>query len=127
MFNPDFSGVCVSPHLIFCIVFCRSLFVLLLFSLGHFIVRPSWIYGFCLHLWYLQTVLTIHEAFICIPSEQRLVYLLRHAQLAHTIFKRATSSNGETKHYLYTMTSPWIATEQISNSYDTDCKTTIHN
>ena len=42
----DFSGVRVARTFIFCVVFCRSLFVLLfLFYFGHCVVCPS-IYGF---------------------------------------------------------------------------------
>jgi hypothetical protein len=49
-----FSGVCVTRSLVFCVMFCRSLFVLFLF--GSCFVCPS-IYGFWLPLWYLQTFL----------------------------------------------------------------------
>ena len=41
---PVFSGVRVDRFLVFCIVFCTSLFVLFLF--GYCIVYPSSIYGF---------------------------------------------------------------------------------
>jgi hypothetical protein len=50
----DFSGVRVARSLVFCVVFCRSLFVLLSFSFGHCVVCPHSIYGFVLPLWYLQ-------------------------------------------------------------------------
>ena len=40
-------------------MFCRSLFVLLSFSIGHFVVCPS-VCGFWLPLWYLQTLLTVY-------------------------------------------------------------------
>ena len=43
-FNLWFSGVRVSRSLVFCVVFCRSLFVLLFLSFGHCIVVPSSIY-----------------------------------------------------------------------------------
>ena len=76
-FTSGFSGVRVSRSLVFCVVFCRSLFVLLscfflsycvsffdlLFLITPFclIVCPSSTYCFWLPLWYLQTVLnTIH-------------------------------------------------------------------
>ena len=53
-----FSKVHVGRSLVFCVVFCRSLFVLLsYFSFGHCIVCLSSIYGFRLHLWCLQTFL----------------------------------------------------------------------
>jgi hypothetical protein len=47
-----FSGVRVSRSLVFCVMFCRSLFVLL--SFVYCVVCPS-IYGFRLPRWYLQT------------------------------------------------------------------------
>ena len=40
-------------------MFCRSLFVLLSFSIGHCVVCPS-VCGFWLPLWYLQTLLTVY-------------------------------------------------------------------
>ena len=43
-FNLWLSGVFVARSLVFCVVFCRSLFVLLSLSLGHCIVVPSSIY-----------------------------------------------------------------------------------
>jgi len=46
----------VAKSLVFCIVFCRSLFSLYYFSCGHCIVYPSLIYSFWLPLWYLQTL-----------------------------------------------------------------------
>ena len=51
-----FSGIHVPPSLIFCEVFCRSLFVL--FTVSFSVVCPSSIYKFWLPLWYLQTLLT---------------------------------------------------------------------
>ena len=50
------GGVHVAWPLVFCVMFWRSLFVLL--SYGHCVVCPSSIYGFWLPLWYLQTLLT---------------------------------------------------------------------
>jgi hypothetical protein len=48
---PGFSGACVAQSVVFCVMFCRSLFALLLFfSLGHCVVCPSAIYGFWLPL-----------------------------------------------------------------------------
>jgi len=58
-FTSGFSGVRVALSLVFCVMFCRSLFVL--FSCGHCIVCPSSIYGFWLPLWYLQNFLSILE------------------------------------------------------------------
>jgi len=66
-----------------CKVFCRSLFVFFPFTVDHYnIVCPSKIYGSCLPLLYLQTVLVHYqlfkrswiitffksEAFISVPS-----------------------------------------------------------
>jgi hypothetical protein len=45
-FTPGFSWVCVDRSLIFGVVFCRSLFIPLSFSFGHYGVCPSSIYGF---------------------------------------------------------------------------------
>ena len=56
----QFSGVRVFLSLVFCVVFCRSLFVLLSFSFGHCIVCPSSIYGFLLSLLYFQTLFVVH-------------------------------------------------------------------
>ena len=44
-FNLWLSGVRVTRSLVFCVVFCRSLFILLSLSFGHCIVVPSSIYG----------------------------------------------------------------------------------
>jgi len=49
-FTLGFCGVCIARSLVFCVVFCRSLFVP--FSFGHCIIGPSPIYRFLLHLWY---------------------------------------------------------------------------
>jgi len=46
---PVLSGVRVSQSLVFCVVFCKSLFVLFL-SVSYCIVCPSSIYGFWLPL-----------------------------------------------------------------------------
>jgi hypothetical protein len=54
-----FSRVHVARFLVFCVMFSRSLYVLLFFffwSLGHYVDCPSLIYGFWLPLWYLQTL-----------------------------------------------------------------------
>jgi hypothetical protein len=49
-----FSGVRVAWSLVFCVMFCRSLFVVSPFSFGHCVVYPL-IYSFWLPLCYLQT------------------------------------------------------------------------
>jgi hypothetical protein len=48
-----FSRIRVARSLVFCVVFCRSLFILFW---GQCVVRPS-SYSFWLPLWYLQTLL----------------------------------------------------------------------
>ena len=53
-----FSEVRVARSLVFCVLFCRSLFILCAFSFGHYIVCPfSMICGFWLPFWCLQTFL----------------------------------------------------------------------
>jgi hypothetical protein len=47
-FIPVFSGVRVARGLVFCVVFCMSLFVLWTFSFGHCVVCPFSIYIFIL-------------------------------------------------------------------------------
>ena len=56
-------------------MFCRSLFVLL--SFDHCVVCSSSVYGFWLHLWYLQTLLSIKPAiaFSCILLISRQIDL----------------------------------------------------
>ena len=51
---------CYSIFSFICVMFCRSLFVLLSFFFGHCVVCSSSIYGFWLPLWHLQTLLTIY-------------------------------------------------------------------
>jgi hypothetical protein len=46
----------VSRSLVFCLMFCKPLFLILSFFFGHCIVCPS-SYGFWLSLWYHQTLL----------------------------------------------------------------------
>jgi hypothetical protein len=53
-FTPFFNGVDVAQSVVFCVLFCISLFVFCLLSFGHGIVCPSSIYGFPLPLWYYQ-------------------------------------------------------------------------
>ena len=57
-FTPVFSGFRVAQFFVFCVMFCRLLFVLL--SFFWFIVLSSSIYRLWLPLWYLQlqTLLT---------------------------------------------------------------------
>jgi hypothetical protein len=58
--TPGFQwGLCNSIFSFMC-MFCRSLFVLLLFSFGHCVVCSS-IYGFWLPIWYLQARLTAEK------------------------------------------------------------------
>ena len=49
-------GFVLLNFFVFCVMFCRSLFVL--FSFDHSVVWPSSIYRLWLPLWYLQTLLT---------------------------------------------------------------------
>ena len=55
---PVFSGVRVTRSLVFCVVLCRSLFVLLYFFFWYCAVCSSSIYGLWLPLWYLHNLLT---------------------------------------------------------------------
>jgi hypothetical protein len=50
---PVLSGVRVTRSLVFCVMFCRSLFVFLYF----FFWPLCYLFWFWLHLWYLQTLL----------------------------------------------------------------------
>ena len=54
-----FSGVRVAQSLVFCVVFCRLLFVLL--SFHHCFVCPSSIYRFSSPLWYLQRKCVLYK------------------------------------------------------------------
>ena len=77
-FDIGFSGARGTQSLVFCLVFCSSLFVLCPFPLGHCIVCPS-IYGFWLPLWYIQArkVLSLKQildlAFIPMARELTIV------------------------------------------------------
>jgi hypothetical protein len=53
------SGVHVSRYSGFCVVFCKSLFVLLFFYFYFWPLYCLSIYGFRLSLWYLQTLLIV--------------------------------------------------------------------
>jgi hypothetical protein len=55
---PVFNGVRIAHTSVFCIVFCRSLFVHLSFLFCHYIVYPC---GFWLPFWYLQTLLKVSD------------------------------------------------------------------
>ena len=56
--HPVFGGVHVTRFLVLCVLFCRSLFVLFCpFSFGHCVVCTSYIFGFILRRWDLQTLL----------------------------------------------------------------------
>ena len=50
--SPVFSGVRIARSLVFCVVFCRSLFVLFFFLSLYFVC--TLIYDFWLPLWYLR-------------------------------------------------------------------------
>ena len=48
---PGFYLVSAVQSLVFCVVFCRSLFIIFSFSFGNCIVCPSSIYGFWFAVW----------------------------------------------------------------------------
>ena len=56
-FTPVFSGVRVTRSLVLYICFVDRCLSFYTFSFGHYVVCSSSIYGFWLHLWYLQTLL----------------------------------------------------------------------
>ena len=63
---PVLSGVRVIRSLVLFVCFvdrCLSFFT---FAFGHCVVCPS-IYGFCLPLWYFQTLLTLERIYIELP------------------------------------------------------------
>jgi hypothetical protein len=66
-FTPCFSGVRVTRSLVFCVVFCRLLFVILSFSFDHCIVCPS-IYVFWLLLGILDLRLLITSWYLRFTS-----------------------------------------------------------
>ena len=53
--TPGFSGVHVTRSFVFCVVFCRSLFVLLAIVFSDFLQVKDSDY----HFWYLQTLLEV--------------------------------------------------------------------
>ena len=71
---PVFSGVRVARSLVFCVVFCRSLFVF--FSFVHYVVCPSSIYGCWLLLWYVQALLIEHNGLKGIYWLKKLPYFV---------------------------------------------------
>jgi len=54
---PDFSGVRVTRSLVLCVCFVDLCLSFCTFSFSHCVICCSSIYGFWLHLWYLQTLL----------------------------------------------------------------------
>jgi len=72
-----FSWVRVTQSLVFCVMFCRSLFVLLSFSIRHCFVCSSLTYEFWLPLWYLQTLLTL-----CTLNVPTITINLDHSETA---------------------------------------------
>ena len=76
----DFSGVRVAKCLVFCVVFCTSLFILCPFFCGHCIVSLSSIYGFGL----LVPLYFANQIVNC--SEWNFEDLLRFAEIeSHAI------------------------------------------
>ena len=64
-----FSGIHIERSFVFCVMFCRSLFVLLLFFLLTIMLSVlSSIYGFWLHLWYLLNSYLIERTDTSIKS-----------------------------------------------------------
>jgi len=60
---PIFSGVHVTRSLVLLVCFVDRCLSFCNFSFGHCVVCSSSIYGFWLHLWYLQTLLSC--GFLC--------------------------------------------------------------
>ena len=77
--SPIFSGVRVTRSLVSCVCFVDRCLSSCIFSFGDCIVCFTFIYGFWLPLWYLQTLLVYHFVFsntcrIHIPIS-RIIYL----------------------------------------------------
>ena len=72
---PVFSGVRVTRSLVVCVCFVDRCLSFSLFSFGHCIVCPFSIYGFWFPLWYLQTLLIIHDYISCynVYDEQNIL------------------------------------------------------
>jgi hypothetical protein len=60
--------------IVLCVYFVDRCLSFCTFSLGHCVVCSSSIYGFWLHLWYLQTLLIIHEFLIKITDHHHPHY-----------------------------------------------------
>ena len=56
-FIPVFSGVRFTQSIVLCVCFVDRCLSFCVFSFGHCVVCSSLIYGFLLHLWYLQALL----------------------------------------------------------------------
>jgi hypothetical protein len=67
----------LAQSLVFCVVFCRSLFVLLSVFVGHGIVSSSSIYEFWWLLWYLQTYVCQRKRI----KGQTMIYRTLHRKL----------------------------------------------
>jgi hypothetical protein len=76
LLNPIFSGVRVAWSLVFCVVFCRSLFVPLSFFFWPLYYLSF--YGFWFPLWYLQTLL-IYFAYLLVDVSW-IVIRLAHVE-----------------------------------------------
>jgi len=74
---PDFSGARVGWSLVFCVAFCRSLFVLLSYFFWPFCCLSFFDYGFHsffnLPLWYLQTLLLT----LCVTLVYKIEYRIK--------------------------------------------------
>ena len=63
-FTPVFSGIRVTRSLVLYVCFVDRCLSFCTFSFGHCVVCSSSIYGFCLSLWYLQTLLIMPFTFL---------------------------------------------------------------
>ena len=68
--SPDFSGIRAAQTLVFCVVFCISLFVLLLFCFGHCVVLSVF-----LRLTASDCPFVIFKLFICLFMVCKLVLI----------------------------------------------------
>ena len=71
------SGVRVARSVVFCVVFCRSLFVLLSLSFDHCIVVPSSIYGF--------SGVRVARSLVCCVVFCRTLFVLLSLSFGHCI------------------------------------------
>ena len=87
--SPVFSGVRVARSLIFCIMFSRSLFVLLPFLFWTLRCLSFQINGFWLPLWCLQTFIFswwyMYAVFVCVCGLFFLVFPIRHKSVISTL------------------------------------------